>query len=76
VPLWLDLLVEQIVIIDLKAKEQVTALDKPNCAVTLRLTGVHLGSSLIHVERLVDGITRIVNKLSEFSPDAPPDLHS
>ena len=64
-------------IIDLKAKEQVTGLDKAQLRSYLRLTGVHLGLIInFHVERLVDGITRIVNKLSEFSPDAPPDLHS
>ncbi len=78
VPLWLDLLVEEIVIIDLKAKEQVTALDRAQLRSYLRLTGVHLGLIInFHVERLVDGITRIVNNLSEHPPDAdPPDLQS
>jgi hypothetical protein len=64
-------------IIDLKAKEQVTGLDKARLGSCLRLTGVRLGLIInFHVERLVDGITRIVNKLSELPPDAPPDLHS
>ncbi len=78
VPLWLDLLVEEVVIIDLKAKDQVTALDKAQLRSYLRLTGVHLGLIInFHVERLVDGVTRIVNKLSDASPDAePPDLQS
>jgi len=77
VPLWLDLLVEEKVIIDLKAKEQVTALDKAQLRSYLRLTGVHLGLIInFHVERLTDGITRIVNKFSESAPDDQPDLQS
>jgi GxxExxY protein len=77
VPLWLDLLIEEMVIIDLKAKEQVTGLDKAQLRSYLRLTGIHLGLIInFHVERLVDGITRVVNKLSEFPADDPPDLHS
>jgi GxxExxY protein len=77
VPLWLDLLVEEKVIIDLKAKDQVTALDKAQLRSYLRLTGLHLGLIIhFHVERLIDGVTRVVDKLSD-PPDAdPPDLHS
>jgi GxxExxY protein len=69
VPLWLDLLVEEIVIIDLKAKDQVTSLDKAQLRSYLRLTGVHLGLIInFHVERLVDGLTRIVNNFSDSAP--------
>ena len=77
VPLWLDLLVEEIVIIDLKAKEQITPLDKAQLRSYLRLTGLHLGLIInFHVERLIDGVTRIVNKLPDSDANVPPNLHS
>ncbi|MDB6150584.1 MAG: hypothetical protein JWQ44_2032 [Chthoniobacter sp.] len=78
VPLRLDLLVEDPVIVDLKAREQVTALDKTQLRSYLRLAGVHLGLIInFHIERLVDGVTRVVNKLAE-TPDnvASADLHA
>jgi hypothetical protein len=66
------------VIVDLKAREQVTALDKTQLRSYLRLAGVHLGLIInFHIERLVDGVTRVVNKLAE-TPDnvASADLHA
>ena len=77
--LRLDLIVEQRVIIDLKAKEQVTAIDKAKLRTYLRLSDLRLGLIInFHVERLVDGITRVVNNLIEKTPDdePPPDLHA
>jgi GxxExxY protein len=75
VPLWLDLLVEEQLVVDLKAKEQVTPLDKAQLRTYLRLSGLRVGLILnFHVERLIDGVTRVVNKFSD--PDEPsPDLH-
>ena len=76
--LRLDLIVEQRVIIDLKAKEQVTGIDKAKLRTYLRLSDRRLGLIInFHVERLVDGITRVVNKLTEPDPtEPPPDLHA
>ena len=76
--LRLDLIVEQRVIIDLKAKDQVTGIDKAKLRTYLRLSDRRLGLIInFHVERLVDGITRVVNKLTEPDPtEPPPDLHA
>ena len=77
--LRLDLLVEQSVILDLKAKEQVTTIDKAKLRTYLRLSDKRVGLIInFHVERLVDGITRVVNNLIEKPPDnePPPDLHA
>jgi GxxExxY protein len=72
VNLWLDLLVEERVILDLKAKEEVTALDKMKLLTYLRLCNLRVGLIInFHVERLKDGISRVVNRFIE--PDeAPP----
>ena len=77
--LRLDLIVEQRVIIDLKAKEQVTPIDKAKLRTYLRLSDLRLGLIInFPVERLVDGITRVVNNLIEKPPgDEPsPDLRA
>ncbi len=76
--LRLDLIVEQRVIIDLKAKEQITPIDKAKLRTYLRLADRHLGLIInFHVERLVDGIVRVVNKLNESdADDPPPDLRA
>lgn len=61
-----DLLVDDKVIVDIKAKEKLSAIDKPQLLTYLRLCGKHLGLILnFHVEVLKDGIFRVVNKLSE-----------
>ena len=63
---------------DLKAKEIVTALDKSRLLTYLRLSDLRLGLIInFHVERLVDGVTRIVNRLVESDePWEPPDLYA
>jgi len=64
--LRLDLLVEDRVIVDLKAKETLSPIDKPQLLTYLRLSEKHLGLIInFQVEVLRDGITRIVNKLAE-----------
>ena len=64
--LRLDLLIEDKVIVDLKAKEKLSPIDKPKLLTYLRLSDMHLGLILnFHVEVLRDGISRVVNKLSE-----------
>jgi len=64
--LRLDLLVEEKVIVDLKAKEQLSQIDKPKLLTYLRLTDKHLGLIInFHVELLRDGIHRVVNNLKD-----------
>ena len=64
--LRLDLLVEDKVIVDLKAKEELSTIDKPKLLSYLRLSDKHLGLIInFHVEVLRDGIFRVVNKLQE-----------
>ena len=84
-PLVLDLLVEEKVVVDLKAKETVTGLDKKKVLTYLRLSKLRLGLIInFNVELLRDGITRIVNDFqdeqddeneAEDEPEDPPDLH-
>ncbi len=62
--LRLDLLVEEKVIVDLKAKEKLSPIDKPKLLTYLRLIDKHLGLIInFHVEVLRNGIYRVVNKL-------------
>ena len=64
--LRLDLLVEKVVIVDLKAKEKVTAIDRQKLLTYLRLSHKKLGLTInFHVTKLKDGIERIVNGLPE-----------
>ena len=62
--LRLDLFVEDKVIVDLKAKEELSMIDKPKLLTYLRLSDKHLGLIInFHVEVLREGIPRVVNKL-------------
>lgn len=62
----LDLLVEDKVIIDLKAKEQFSPTDKPKLLTYLRLSDLRLGLLMnFHEPRLIDGICRVVNRLTD-----------
>ena len=62
----MDLLVEEKVIIDLKAKEFVTAIDGQKLLSYLRLSKKKLGLIInFHVAILKDGVERIVNGLIE-----------
>lgn len=62
--LRLDLLVEGKVIVDAKAKEEMTERDHAKTLTYLRLTNTRLGLNInFHELRLVDGIKRIVNNL-------------
>jgi GxxExxY protein len=64
--LRLDLIVEDKVIVDLKAKEELSKIDKPKLLTYLRLSEKRLGLIInFHVELLRDGIYRVVNKLEE-----------
>jgi GxxExxY protein len=62
--LRLDLLVEDKVVVDVKAKEEMTEKDHAKTLTYLRLTNTRLGLNMnFHEPRLVDGIKRIVNHL-------------
>jgi GxxExxY protein len=62
--LRLDLLVEDKVIVDAKAKEEMTEKDHVKTLTYLRLSGTRLGLNInFHEPKLVDGIKRIVNNL-------------
>jgi len=78
VDLRTDLIVAGKVIVDLKAKEQVTAIDKLKVLTYLRLLNLRLGLVInFHVAVLKDGIYRVVNNLvPPDAPPEPPDLHS
>ena len=60
-PLRLDLIVEDSVIVDNKAKREVAGLDKAQLLSYLRLRKLRLGLIInFHVLRLVDGVHRVV----------------
>jgi GxxExxY protein len=64
--LRLDLLVEDKVIVELKAKEKLSPIDKPKLLTYLRLSDKHLGLIInFHSEMLRDGIKRVVNRLEK-----------
>lgn len=70
-PLKLDLIVEEKIIVDLKAKEEVTPLDRAKLLSYLRLCNLRLGLIInFHSVLLKDGIERIVNGL-RLSPPEP-----
>ncbi len=63
--LKLDLLIEDKVIVDLKAKEQMTNMDHAKTLTYLRLSKKRLGLNInFHEPLLKDGIKRIVNNLA------------
>ncbi len=65
--LRLDLLVEDKVIVDLKAKEQLSPIDKPQLLTYLRLCNKRLGLIInFHSAALRQGVARVVNGLSEY----------
>ena len=64
--LRLDLLVEDKVIVELKAKEVLSPIDKPKLLTYLKLSQKRLGLLInFHEELLRDGIHRVVNNLTE-----------
>ncbi len=59
-------MIEEKVIVDLKAKETVTAIDRQKLLSYLRLSDKKLGLIInIHVVKLKNGVERIVNGLTE-----------
>ena len=69
--LWLDLLVEDKVILDLKAKEKVTAFDCAKLLSYLRLSDLKLGLLInFHEVVLKDGIKRVINGQLDRPPDS------
>jgi GxxExxY protein len=57
-----DLLVNQLVVVELKAKSEIHAVDRAQTLSHLRLLDLRFGLLInFHEERLVDGVSRIVN---------------
>ena len=70
VPLRLDSIVEEKVIVDLKAKEKVDAVDRAKLLSYLRLSNLRLGLIInFHETVLKDGISRVVNGLQLPPPE-------
>lgn len=72
-----DLVVEDKVIVDLKAKDEVSSIDKLEVLTYLRLLKLRLGLVInFHVPVLKDGVFRVVNNLIDRPPSSedPPDL--
>jgi len=66
-PLRLDIIAEDKVIVDNKAKAEMTAIDKHKLLSYLRLCDLRLGLLLnYHEIKLIDGIQRVVNKLGNL----------
>ncbi len=64
--LWLDLIVHDKVIVDNKAKAEITPQDKAQLLTYLRLSNLRLGLIInYHSFKLTDGIVRVVNGLEE-----------
>ena len=65
-PLRLDLIIEEKLILEIKAKEETTPIDKQQLLTYLRLCNISLGLLInFNVTKLVNGITRVVNGLQE-----------
>ncbi|MCH8840945.1 MAG: GxxExxY protein [Planctomycetes bacterium] len=79
-PLRLDLIIEEKLILEIKAKEEITPIDKQQLLTYLRLCDVSLGLLInFNVTKLVNGITRVVNglletKIPEKTLSGPPPL--
>ena len=72
-----DLVVEEKVIVDLKAKEEVTSLDRMKVLTYLRLLNLRLGLVInFHAPVLKDGVFRVANNLIERPQHEaiPPNL--
>ena len=65
----LDLLVQESVVVELKAVERLDKIHEAQLHTYLRLTGLHLGLLLnFNVVRLVDGVKRVVHGLPPAGP--------
>lgn len=69
-PLRLDLRVENKLIVDVKAKDGITPIDQQQLLTYLRLCNIRLGLLInFHVLVLKDGVSRVVNGLTEPGED-------
>jgi GxxExxY protein len=69
----IDLLVEELVVIELKAAQAILPVHKGQLLSYLRLGGFRLGYLLnFHVAHMRDGITRMVNGLDAIASSASP----
>jgi GxxExxY protein len=69
----IDLLVEELVVIELKAAQAILPVHKGQLLSYLKLGGFRLGYLLnFHVAHMRDGITRMVNGLDAIASSASP----
>ena len=62
----IDLLVEHLVIVELKAVAQLEPIHEAQLLTYLKLSGCHVGLLInFNVKKLMNGIRRLVNELSE-----------
>ena len=67
-PLRLDLIVEEKVIVDNKAKTEIVPIDKQQLLTYLRLLDIRLGLLInYNVPKLIDGVKRVANNLLEHN---------
>ncbi len=78
VDLRTDLVVADKLVVDLKAKDQVTAIDKLKVLTYLSPLNLRLGLIInFHVAVLKDGVHRVVNNLlPPPAPETPPDFRT
>ena len=70
--LYLDLIVNDKVIVDNKAKDEILPIDKIKLRTYLRLSNLRLGLIInFHSMVLKDGIVRVVNDLADYEPPPP-----
>lgn len=68
----LDLLVQEKIIVEIKAVELITAVHKAQLLSYLKLTGCPIGLLInFNVELLKEGVCRLVNNFSETSEFSP-----
>ncbi|EMI25555.1 hypothetical protein RESH_03906 [Rhodopirellula europaea SH398] len=64
-----DLLVEELVVVELKAKTQIHPIDKTQTLSYLRLMNLNVGLLInFHEAKLIDGLHRIVNRYGGPKP--------
>ena len=75
-PLRFDVLVDDRLLLELKCTQEILPIHKAQLLSYMRLLDIPIGLIInFHVERLIDGVTRVVNRLAEAEEALdPPDL--
>jgi GxxExxY protein len=73
----IDIIVEGLVIVEIKSISQLAPIHTAQILTYLRLTGLEVGLIInFNVPRLVDGVKRVVNNYREAKRDTPSDVPS